>query len=588
MKNNRMKRFVAMLLALTICFGMLPMLGAEASAAPAWPGLSSSGYCEMVLPGNIPVYRNTGLTTRGTCSPAKSYNAYGAQGDKIYIYSVNGSYAKINYPAGSTRKTGYVSTASLLGVSAPKESFAAKAKVTTYNIAASVTQTGSVAKGDTVYKLGTGKNGYVLVMYTAVSGSRAYKAAFVKGEEYSKLMGGGQSVGNGKYVIVSALDQNKCVDINGASRDDGANAQLYTRNGTGAQEFSLTYHAGGWYTIVNTNSGKALDVSGGIGQCGQNVWQYGCNGTDAQKWYLESAGNGWYYLRSALGFYLDVSGGGTGDGTNIQIWEGNGSNAQKFRFESAGGGSSTTQSGAGYASISTVDYNGTLKNAKNAGKISTKEYNNRVALLEEARKMVTVLWTSPVSFHSWKSGGGSYNSNSKMRYSGSFSSTSLFEKGQVYQGIPYCAKVGNNNHDAGDWLALVNKAGVTKSELEGTVTYQSITRYNTTYRGIDCSGFVHEAYEMVGGYNVADKDRLSCSGMMGSSSWKKISASEAQPGDILLKSGHVMIYLGKTSSGKIAVFESVADGENGASGCRYYEHPSVSGYSYYRFTGIAN
>ena len=75
--------------------------------------------------------------------------------------------------------------------------------------------------------------------------------------------------------------------------------------------------------------------------------------------------------------------------------------------------------------------------------------------------------------------------------------------------------------------------------------------------------------------------------MMSTDCWKKINASDAKPGDILLKSGHVMIYLGKTSAGKVAVFESVADGTNGTSGCRYFEFNSVSSYNYYRFTGIA-
>ena len=141
-----------------------------------------------------------------------------------------------------------------------------------------------------------------------------------------------QPIPNGTYVIVSALDQNKAVDVSGASTANCANIQLWTRNNTAAQDFKLTYNSNGWYTIVNANSGKALDVKDGTAAKGQNVWQYECNGTAAQQWYLVDAGDGWFYIQSKLGFYLDVDNANTADGTNIKTWTLNRSNAQKFCF----------------------------------------------------------------------------------------------------------------------------------------------------------------------------------------------------------------------------------------------------------------
>ena len=156
--------------------------------AASWPGFSSSRYCEMRAPATIPVYRDSGLRTRGTSYPAKSYNASISRNDKIYIYKVTGSYAQVNYPTGSGRRTGYVKTSALFGVSYPSQVISSKAKVITYWYASSSTQAGYVTAKDTVYKLGTTKSGYVLVIYPAASGSRAYKAAFVTKADYEKMV----------------------------------------------------------------------------------------------------------------------------------------------------------------------------------------------------------------------------------------------------------------------------------------------------------------------------------------------------------------------------------------------------------------
>ncbi len=177
------KRIFALFLVLvTLCSTL-----AVPALAASWPSLSSSRYCEMRAPGKISVYRDSGLRTRGTSSPAKSYNASISQNDKIYIYKITGSYAQVNYPTSSGRRTGYVKTSTLFGVSSPSRVISSKAKVTTCWYASSSSQAGYVAAKDTVYKLGTTKNGYVLVIYPAASGSRAYKAAFVTKADYQKM-----------------------------------------------------------------------------------------------------------------------------------------------------------------------------------------------------------------------------------------------------------------------------------------------------------------------------------------------------------------------------------------------------------------
>lgn len=187
MKTSIIKRTMSMLLALALCLSAIPFSILTVSASATWPSLSASRYCEMIAFSDIPVYRYTSLSTRGTCSPAKSYNAYVEKGDKLYIFQITANYTKLSYPvSGGSRRTGYVKTSTLFGVTAPSEIVTSKIKMTTYTSNSTSVKSGSIAAGDTVYKLGTTKNGFVLVIYDAVSGKRACKAAFCTKSDYAK------------------------------------------------------------------------------------------------------------------------------------------------------------------------------------------------------------------------------------------------------------------------------------------------------------------------------------------------------------------------------------------------------------------
>ena len=184
------KRLLSLLLALvTLC----SVIAIPAFAASTWPSLSSSGYCEMISPGKISVYRDSSLKTPGTSNPARSYSAYVAKNDKIYILKVTESYTQLSYPTSSGRRIGFVKTSTLFGVTSPTEVITSKAKVTTYTGASTSSKSGNTAVGDTVFKLGTTKGGYVLIMYTAVSGSRSMKAAFITKSDYEKVKGNSTS-----------------------------------------------------------------------------------------------------------------------------------------------------------------------------------------------------------------------------------------------------------------------------------------------------------------------------------------------------------------------------------------------------------
>ena len=172
------KRMIAMLLALVLCIGAIPFGSIKASAASAaWPSLSESAYCEFKATKTIYVYRNTS-GTRGTSSPAKSYNAYIETGDVCKILSINSNYILVKYPVGSSYRTGYIKRSALFSVSVPTSSVTSKGKATTY-ISPGGSSYGYTESGDKVYICGTSGN-YTLIIYTAKSGSRAYKLGYVK------------------------------------------------------------------------------------------------------------------------------------------------------------------------------------------------------------------------------------------------------------------------------------------------------------------------------------------------------------------------------------------------------------------------
>ena len=133
----------------------------------------------------------------------------------------------------------------------------------------------------------------------------------------------------------------KCVDINAASIDNGANVQIWDCINGNAQMFAFEYvkteNNVPYWTIRNNYSGKVLDVDGTA--AGANVQQYTYHGGDNQLWTLKMAGDGYFYICSKLGnctsldsssLVLDLWGYSTDNGTNITISGYHGSENQQW------------------------------------------------------------------------------------------------------------------------------------------------------------------------------------------------------------------------------------------------------------------
>jgi hypothetical protein len=89
------------------------------------------------------------------------------------------------------------------------------------------------------------------------------------------------TVGSGNTLQVLGM----CLDVNGAGTANGTLVDLYTCNGTGAQVWEPQANG----ELLNPNSGKCLDDTG-YGGSGTQVQIWACAGTANQQWTLPSGG----------------------------------------------------------------------------------------------------------------------------------------------------------------------------------------------------------------------------------------------------------------------------------------------------------
>jgi chitinase len=144
---------------------------------------------------------------------------------------------------------------------------------------------------------------------TGYAYSRIFNAITGGGTTTPPPAGGGTITGYG----------GKCVDVAGASSANGTTVDLYTCNGTTAQQWTST---SGTLRAL----GKCLDVNAASTANGAKVQLYDCNGTGAQQW--THTGN--QLVNPASGKCLDATGPSSADGTPLQIWTCGGSANQSW------------------------------------------------------------------------------------------------------------------------------------------------------------------------------------------------------------------------------------------------------------------
>ncbi|MCD0484887.1 ricin-type beta-trefoil lectin domain protein [Streptacidiphilus sp. ASG 303] len=135
---------------------------------------------------------------------------------------------------------------------------------------------------------------------------------------FNAVGGGGGTPHTGPISGYAGL----CLDDRSASTANGSPVQVYTCNGTSAQNWTVD-DAGHTLQVL----GKCLDVTAGGTADGTRVQLYDCNGTGAQVWVPQADGS---LLNPQSGKCLDDTDWSTTPGTQSQIWSCTGSANQKW------------------------------------------------------------------------------------------------------------------------------------------------------------------------------------------------------------------------------------------------------------------
>lgn len=142
------------------------------------------------------------------------------------------------------------------------------------------------------------------------------------------------SVAEGIYVLESAKNPGKVLDIEGASCDNSAHLQLYEKNNSDAQKFYVYKSKDGCFRIRAVCSGKLL-TGGGYFSEGKNfsetgIYQKKFVDSDYQKWIFEESDKGGFYLickANDLIMGFDDRG-----GAKIKLWRQNINKGQRFKL----------------------------------------------------------------------------------------------------------------------------------------------------------------------------------------------------------------------------------------------------------------
>lgn len=117
------------------------------------------------------------------------------------------------------------------------------------------------------------------------------------------------------YTIIG-VGSSKSLDIAGAGSTEGTNIHIYSSNNTNAQKFNITSVEQNMYEmpekgryIIKSNSdqNKAIDVTGASKDNNTNIQLWDLNSTKAQAWKLDNIGDGKYVIRSMINPNLVLS-----------------------------------------------------------------------------------------------------------------------------------------------------------------------------------------------------------------------------------------------------------------------------------------
>ncbi|GHJ43918.1 hypothetical protein Cs7R123_12600 [Catellatospora sp. TT07R-123] len=175
-------------------------------------------------------------------------------------------------------------------------------------------------------------HGFFMILNVAIGGS--FPGAFGGGPTGSTVSGvpmivdyvaaytagGGGGGGGGGKAVKNA--NGLCLDVRSSGTANGTPIQIYTCNGTTAQQWTYV-EAGTTLHVL----GKCADISGGGTANGTKIQLWDCNNTGAQVFIHRADGS---YYNPQSNRCLDDPAGSTTPGTQVQIWDCNGQSPQNW------------------------------------------------------------------------------------------------------------------------------------------------------------------------------------------------------------------------------------------------------------------
>ncbi|MCZ4511129.1 RICIN domain-containing protein [Streptomyces sp. ActVer] len=144
--------------------------------------------------------------------------------------------------------------------------------------------------------------------------------------------GGVGPVGDAPAVIEFHAAKGKCLDVQSSGTTDGTPVQLYTCNGSAAQQWQVYGDDAGLH-LRNVNSQKCLDVYNNNPESGTKILIWTCNSSPAQTWKYSLRGTT-SLENVGTGKCLDLN---TFDnGQDAWLWGCNGTNPQQFDIKPSG------------------------------------------------------------------------------------------------------------------------------------------------------------------------------------------------------------------------------------------------------------
>ena len=201
-KKNFLIIILAMVMVFTTTFSV--------QAAVSCPSISSSKPIKaytISTGNNTTAYSNSNLNSKiGTIYAS----------DELYIQSIGKNsagkyYCKLTYPTSNGRKTAYTPLSIVTNATSPSGQYKATGSITTYRRASSSSKAGSIANGDTVYKLST-SGSYVQVLYNIGSASNpsGWRMAWITTSNFNKYV---NEVGSNPEGFIDSVSSNNAGQI---------------------------------------------------------------------------------------------------------------------------------------------------------------------------------------------------------------------------------------------------------------------------------------------------------------------------------------------------------------------------------------